>query len=183
MAEKKNQRQIYALVALLAVAALVWYTYFFKKPPAPGFSFDNKYTPINAQDFGGIIKVLNDAQKTEYKSSGRNIFIASAIPPPVNPAAPKNVRQVVPQGPHPDPPPPPASLPMKFFGYASLPVNGPRRAFLQDGDDVHIVGEGEVVMNHIRILHIGNDSIEFEDTNTHQKGSNPIEANPAGPSA
>ncbi len=70
---------------------------------------------------------------------------------------------------------------MKFFGYGNLPSGGPRRAFLLDGEDVLIVGEGETVQNHIRILHIGNESIEFEDTNTHQRGSNPIEASPSSP--
>jgi len=73
------------------------------------------------------------------------------------------------------PPPPPAQLPMKFFGYGNLPSGGPRRAFLLDGEEVHIVGEGEVVLNHIRITHIGNERIEFIDTITGQPGSNQLE--------
>jgi len=44
---------------------------------------------------------------------------------------------------------------------------------------VKIVIEGEIVQNHIRITHIGNDRIDFEDTNTGQHGSNPLEAAPA----
>ncbi len=181
MADKKQQRELYVLIALLVVGALIWYAYFGKKPVVTGTSFDAKYTPINAQDFGELIKELNDAQKTEYKSNGKNIFVASAAPPPQAVVAPKKVevsRRIGPMPPPPPPPPPPANLPMKFFGYANTPSSGPRQAFLQEGDEVHIVSEGQVVLNHIRILHIGNDSIEFEDTNTHQKGSNPMEAAP-----
>ena len=47
------------------------------------------------------------------------------------------------------------------------------------GEEVRIVGEGEVVQNHIRITHIGNDRIEFEDLNTGQYGSNALEMQPA----
>jgi hypothetical protein len=50
---------------------------------------------------------------------------------------------------------------------------------LQDGEEVRIVEEGETVLNHIRITHIGNDRIEFVDTLTGQHGSNNLEANPA----
>jgi hypothetical protein len=70
---------------------------------------------------------------------------------------------------------------MVFFGYGMLPAGGAREAFLKEeqGDAVFIVSEGDVVLNHIRILHIGNDKIDFEDTNTGQKGSKNLEAAPA----
>ncbi len=184
MADAKQKKELYALAVLLVAAAAVWYFQYGKRPVAGGFSMDSKtYTPINAQDFSSVLEQLTKAQSTEYKTSGRNIFVAGAVPVTADPNAPiAVVKPPFPnQGPHPPPPPPPAQLSMKFFGYGNLPSGGPRRAFLQDGDDVHIVGEGETVQNHIRILHIGNESIEFEDTNTHQHGSNPIEAVPASP--
>jgi len=70
---------------------------------------------------------------------------------------------------------------MVFFGYGMLPAGGPRQAFLKDanGDDVHIVSEGDLLLNHIRILHIGNEKLDFEDINTGQKGSKMLEAPPA----
>jgi hypothetical protein len=186
MAEAKQKRELYALTGLAVVAALVWYFEFAKQSTATGFSMDNStYTPINAQDFGGVLKGLETAQATEYKSTGRNIFVMGALPTPVNTeakaAAVKPVRQPV--GPRLPPPPPPAQLSMKFFGYGNLPSGGPRQAFLLDGEDVHIVSEGDTLQNHIRILRIGNESIEFEDINTHQRGSNPIEASPVTPAA
>jgi hypothetical protein len=179
MADAKQKKQLYGLAALLLVAVLVWYSQFAKRSTVNGFALDNKtYTPINAQDFSGVLDQLNKAQSTEYKTSGRNIFVAGAIPASVDPNAPKIVvkppfRTV---GPSMPPPPPPAQLSMIFFGYGNLPAGGPRQAFLLDGDEVRIVSEGDTLQNHIRILHIGNDTIEFEDTNTHQRGTKSMEA-------
>jgi hypothetical protein len=186
MAEAKQKKELYALAALLVVALVVWYFEFAKHPTTTGFSVDNStYTPINAQDFGGVLAGLDRAQATEYKSTGRNIFVMGALPTPASTetkaAEVKPVRRPV--GPFLPPPLPPAQLSMKFFGYGNLPSGGPRQAFLQDGEDVHIVSEGDTLQNHIRILRIGNESIEFEDINTHQRGSNPIEASPVTPAA
>jgi hypothetical protein len=50
-----------------------------------------------------------------------------------------------------------------------------------DGEEVHIVSEGDTVQTNLRIIHIGNDSIEFEDVNTHLRGSKQIEASPISP--
>jgi hypothetical protein len=83
-----------------------------------------------------------------------------------------------PAGPQLPPPPPKPVLPWKFFGYGTLPTNGPRRAFFLDGDEVHIVGEGDTVLNTIRITHIGNDRIEYEDINTGMKNSSAMEMAP-----
>ncbi len=188
MADAKQKKEVYVLVALLLAAFLVWYFQFAKRPVASGFSVDNKtYTPINAQDFSGVLAGLDKAQSTEYKSTGRNIFVMGALPTPA--ATDPNVAKAVIKPPRPGigpqlpPPPPPAQLSMKFFGYGNLPSGGPRQAFLLDGEDVHIVSEGDTLQNHIRIIKIGNESLEFEDINTHQRGSNPIEAAPMTPAA
>jgi hypothetical protein len=180
MADKKQTTQAYVLGGLLLVAVLVWYFEFGKRPAGNGFSANNQsYTPINAQDFDDIWRKLNAAQSTEYKSTGRNIFVAGAMP-----VEESNAPKVVAKppfrltGPAPKEPDPPAQMSMTFFGYGNLPSGGPRRAFLLDKEDVLIVGEGETVQNHIRILHIGNESIEFEDINTHQRGSKNIESSP-----
>ena len=184
MAEKKSQTQMYVLVGLVVVAALVWYVEWGKSPASSGFSqVSGTYMPINAQDFGSVFEKLKSTEGTEYKTSGRNIFAMTAVPVaadvgPVKTAPPKRVYDQ----PQPPPPPPPAQLAWKFFGYGNLPSGGPRQAFLLDGEEVRIVGEGETVLNHIRITRIGNDKIEFEDTNTHQTGSNQLEA-PPGPTA
>jgi hypothetical protein len=186
MADQKQTRQIAVLAGLLVAAALVWYFQFAKQPVASGFSLDSKtYTPINAQDFGGVLDKLDKAQSTEYKSTGRNIFVMGAVPTSVNADGPKVAVKParLNQGPQLPPPPPKPVLAWKFFGYGNLPSGGPRQAFLLDGEDVRIVSEGETVQNSIRILRISNESIEYEDVNTHQRNSNPIEAVPNNPAA
>ncbi len=185
MADKKQQTQLYVLGGLMVVAALVWYVQSAKSPANTGFSLaSGAYTPINAQDFGTVFEKLKSTEGTEYKTSGRNIFAMTAVP--VAPSVEGPAKPVKPErrpyGPPVPPPPPPAQLAWKFFGYGNLPSGGPRQAFLLDGEEVRIVGEGETVLNHIRITRIGVDKIEFEDTNTHQTGSNQLEAQP-GPAA
>lgn len=182
MAQTKQQKQLVVLAALVVIAAVMWYAYFGKGSAAgSGLASGMNYTPINAQDYTPIISDLKETQKAEYKSAGRNIFVMG--PMPADPA--KNAAQAKPvyvsQGPQPPPPPPPATLDMVFFGYGMLPAGGPRQAFLKEsnGDDVHIVSEGDLLLNHIRILHIGNEKLDFEDINTGQKGSKALEAPPA----
>jgi len=186
MALTKQRKQLVALAVLLVVAAAVWYANYGRAHTQPGTValHPESYTPINAQDFSIIFKQRGDAQKTEYKPSGRNPFIASALPPPPSattvaqkPAGPTYADYTVPREVI-----VPPQLPWKFFGYGNLPANGAREAFLLEGEDVHIVGEGEVVLNHIRIVHIGNEKIEYEDTKTGAHNSNPLEAIP-GPAA
>jgi hypothetical protein len=187
MALTKQQKQLVTLAVLLAVAAAVWYANYGRAHAEPGTEalHPENYTPINAQDFSIIFKQRGDAQKTEYKPSGRNPFVASALPP--TPSSPTTTAQKPTEPTFPNQTVPrevivPPQLPWKFFGYGNLPANGAREAFLLEGEDVHIVGEGEVVLNHIRIVHIGNERIDYEDTKTGAHNSNPLEAIP-GPTA
>ena len=56
--------------------------------------------------------------------------------------------------------PPPITL--KFFGFENEPGE-PRKAFLSQGEDVFIAGEGEIVNRRYRVLRIGPNSVEMED--------------------
>jgi hypothetical protein len=179
MAQTKQQKELIVLSVLLVVAGLIWYAYFGRQPaPNSGMSESGAYTQINARDYAKVISDLTKTQGTEYKSTGRNIFVMGAMPvEEAKQAGPAKPPFRVFNQPQPPAPPPPPDLPMVFFGYGMLPSGGPRQAFLKDqsGDDVHIVSEGDVLLNHIRILHIGNEKLEFEDTNTGQKGSKNLE--------
>jgi hypothetical protein len=181
MARTKQQKELMVLIGLLLVAGLVWYAFYGKARTRAAALFDTgPYTPIQVDDYGKPLKDLVVTRGTEYKSSGRNIFTAAPAPPPaaVIQASAAHVDTFKNQGAMPEPPAPPPTLDMKFFGMGSLPSNGPKRAFLQDGDDVHIVGEGDTIKNHIRITHIGNDRIEYEDTLTGAKNSTNLEMPP-----
>jgi len=181
MAQTKQQKELIALAVLAVIAGSIWYIYFGRPATTSSGISANGYTQINAQDFGKVLVDLTKAQGTEYKSAGRNIFVMGAIPADVTQVAAIKPPFPIYDRPQLPAPPPPPVLPMVFFGYGMLPAGGPRQAFLKDeqGDDVHIVSEGDVVLNHIRILHIGNDKIDFEDTNTGLKGSRTIEAAPS----
>jgi hypothetical protein len=182
MAQTKQQREQIILVALLVVAACIWYFYFGRAPAVTkGATGQGVYTPIEAQDYTKTFKDLVETQSTVYKSSGRNIFVPGAVQvvaPTATQQAKRQESNRLMVGPQVPPPIPPPVLSMKFFGYGSLPTSGPRRAFLLDGEEVRIVQEGDTLQNHIRITHIGNDRIEYEDINTGKKNSNNLELPP-----
>ena len=179
MAQTKQQKEIVVLVALAAIGVLVWFSYFGKHDASvSAFSAHGPYTPIDAVSYEGVFKDLTETQNTEYKASGRNIFIAGPAPVAAAEAAKPVEPPYLNQAPMPPPEPPPPQLKMKFFGVGTLPSSGPRRAFLLDGEEVRIVSEGDTLMNTIRITHIGNDRIEYEDVNTGKKNSSNLEIPP-----
>lgn len=185
MALTRQKKEWIAFVGLLVVAGAVWYVA--SHPSAVSGSGPNKTTPlkqINAPDFGHIILNLEKARSTEYKIAGRNIFVMG----PTTVTNASNVPAIVKepyrnQGPMPPAPPPPPTLPTGwvFYGYGTVPAGAQRLAFLKepDIDSPHIVTEGELLVNHIRVLHIGNDRIDFEDVNTGLRGSAKLEAPPS----
>ncbi len=178
----KELRERILLGVLVAVALVVWYFYFGRGQVAGnGVTSAGSYTPIDAEDYSIIFREMGESQSTVYKPSGRNIFIAGpAVAVTSTSTVPAKTVKPAPDLPtvHAPPEPPPPVLTMKFFGYGTLPTNGPRRAFLLDGEDIHIVEEGDVVQNHIRITHIGNDRIEYEDTVTGKKNSTNLDVPP-----
>ena len=179
MAQTKQQKEMIALAVLVVVGALVWFSYFNKSGASVNaFSEHGPYVPIDAINYDPVFKDLTETQSAEYKPTGRNIFVAGPAPVTVStndkPAPPPHL----PVGPQLPPPPPRPELNMKLFGVGSVPTSGPRRAFLLDKEEVRIVSEGDTLDNRIRITHIGNDRIEFEDINTGQKNSSNLELQP-----
>ena len=187
----KQKKQFAVLALLLLIAGSIWFFYF------------NQSRPTVAADAGSAIPApqllsvenpqlhldkLKKARETEYKSTGRNIF--SAIPPPPPPppqgAGPKANDPNHPNGGFPPPPPPPPTvtpLPVKFFGYGTVPNGTARRAFFTDGEEVYVVPEGELLMNRFRILKIGNSNLEYEEVSSGLRGTAPLEDQGAPPSA
>jgi hypothetical protein len=55
-------------------------------------------------------------------------------------------------------------VPLKFYGYVS-PSNQPsKRAFFLEGEDIHVVNEGDLVKRRYKIVRIGVNSVTVEDT-------------------
>jgi hypothetical protein len=180
-----QKKQIVVLAALLMTAAIVWY--FERQKPAAASSavfVAQNYQLLSVENPQLHKDKLDAARKTEYKSTGRNIFSAIA-PPPVSKGPEKVIVASRPVGPQPEPPPPPPSLPanMKFFGYGTVPNGTARRAFFTDGEDVYIVAEGDLLLNRFRILKVGNASLEFEEISSGRHGSAILEDQGSNPAA
>jgi hypothetical protein len=183
----KQKHQIIVLIVLVVVAGLIWGLELHKQAPSvQTASFIEDYKPLGEDNPQIRLDELDRAQKTEYKSNGRNPFSMIAPPPPDDPNKPKPV--VVPAGPVVPPPPPPpteAKLPpnLKYFGYGTIPKGTPRRAFITDGEDIFIVSEGDTLLGRYRILKVGNANLEFQEISSGLHGTTPLEEQTATPSA
>ena len=56
-----------------------------------------------------------------------------------------------------------------------MPNDSARRAFLEDGDEVYIVNEGDTLMGRYKILKINNASLEFEEVGSGRRGQKMLE--------
>ena len=115
---------------------------------------------------------LKGSENTEYKGSGRNIFLAQI-------EIPKPKRVIVPMPPpapvQPSGPPPPPPIDLKFFGFASKPGE-PKKVFLSKGGDVFIAGEADIVDSRYRVLRISPMAVEIEDVLNNNRQEIPLSA-------
>jgi hypothetical protein len=177
-----NQKTKIALLVILlpAAAAVVYFD-------AKGLPFSRKTSTFTAKNYAPLPVEnpelqrwkLDASRRTEYKSSGRDLFSESV------PVAPRPIAPVPKPDPGPIVPvePPPPSLPanMKFFGYGTGPNGTSKRAFLSDGEEVFIVGEGDTLLGRFRIVRIGNASLEFEELGTGRRNSATLDEQAAPP--
>ena len=124
---------------------------------------------------------VEKARRTEYKSGGRNIF-SRELPPPLVKVSAKTSKPEPPPLPLPPPPPTVSPLPVKFFGFGTVPNGTKRLAFFTDGEGVLVVGEGELLLNRFRILRIGNGNVEYEEISNGLRGTAILEEQAAPPS-
>jgi hypothetical protein len=114
------------------------------------------------------LNLLAASEQTKYEGNGRNIFVSQSedvvIPTPLkNGLAPGSV-QAAAAGPiyvAPSVPAPPP-IPLKFFGFASR-QGEPKKIFLEQGEDVWVAGEGEIVDRRYKVVRIANTSVEIQD--------------------
>jgi Tfp pilus assembly protein PilP len=179
----KQKRQIGILFILVVVAAIVWLWNFRGKRVVTADASQNlKEEPILQIENPHIrLEEIDRTRKAEYRGSGRNPFTPVAAPAVrTQQAAEKKIENYGPQQKPPDPPLPPLTLPpnVKFYGYITA---ASRRALIHDGDEVYIVGEGDILLKRFRIVRIGNDHLEFEEISTGRVGTAPLpEEQPAG---
>ncbi|MBZ5700559.1 MAG: hypothetical protein LAN84_01785 [Acidobacteriia bacterium] len=172
-----QKKQIILLLALVAIAAAVWYAG--TRPPAKQAAtgaWNLNFPPLAVDNPQLHWWKAEAARKTDYARSRRNIFSAIAPPPPAEEKKIEMAKQ--PALPVIPPRPTVAPLPVKFFGYATLPASGTKRAFFTDGDDVFIVGEGEALFGRFRVVRIGNNSLEYEEIASGLRGTLALEEAP-----
>lgn len=114
----------------------------------------------NTQDPTLRTDILAASQKIEYNGGSRNIF--QMMQPEVKIEAPKfPARPQPPQPPVPYDPPKP-QIPLKYYGFSNRPGEG-KKAFLQDGDNLFMAVEGDVVERRYKIMKITNSAVLVED--------------------
>lgn len=186
----KQKRQLAVLVVLLLILGVVAYFYFDSdKPVVTADAGSSAQGPplISVDNLSLHKDGVEKARKTEYKSSGRNIFSRDLpIPQPTKAEIEKanqqraQIAQQQAQQPQEKRVTP---LPVKFFGYGTVPNGTARLAFFSDGDDVYIVKEGDLLMNRFRILKIGNTNLDYEEVSSGLRGTAPLEDQGGPPSA
>jgi hypothetical protein len=179
----KEKKKVGVLVGLFVAAALVWYMEVRQPSAKTNLTVSQAnvpYAPLPVENPAIQWQKMEAARQTEYKSGGRDLFSEVVQPPPVLPAPTTEVKI---EASGPPPPPPPPSLPsnVKFFGYGTIPNGTARRAFLTDGDNVFIVGEGDTLLGKYRVVRIGNANLDFEEIATGRRGSTTLDEQAAPP--
>src|SRR5690242_19084982 len=134
------------------------------------------------------LDLLAKVQAVELGQGERNLFqfgvaAAPALPKeprPIIPKTPEQIRReqeaaIAAQGP---PPPPP--IPLKYYGYAAQRIDGHKRAFFLDGDDIFVAAEGDVVKRRYEVVRIGINSAVVEDTQLNSTQTLPLAEESAG---
>jgi hypothetical protein len=113
---------------------------------------------------------LRASEDTKYQGNGRNIFLAQEvfIPKPVAPPS-----RTPPPVPQPTGPPPPPPITLKFFGFANRPGEA-KKIFLEQGEDIFVASEGDIVDRRYKVLHIAPTSVEIEDVLNNNRQSIPL---------
>ncbi len=133
------------------------------------------------------LDLLAKVQKVEPQGGTRNLFQFGAAPPPeaaklkgpepkVLPKTPAQIakeQQQAKAGPPPKPPPPPILL--KYYGYSTTKLDGRKRAFFLDGEDILVATEGETVKRRYRVVKIGVNSVVMEDTESKSQQTLPLQ--------
>lgn len=186
----ENKKQIYLLIALLAVIVPVGgyelYNAFSgpparpaAPPPAPaanrtGTAVRNAAAPASGPEAEKLsnsdidptlhFDKLAQSEDVQYQGTGRNIFSAESSPMSIEPLI-KPARPTGPIGPvatGPPPPPQPPAIDLKYFGYEQTP-DKQLRAFFTHGDDIFMARIGDVVDHRYKVNAIRPANVDVTD--------------------
>jgi hypothetical protein len=109
------------------------------------------------------LDLLATSEQTQYEGNGRNIFVSQPDPVKIPASVTSGATDQVTPPPYITPQPPQAPpIPLKFFGFASKPGE-PKKIFLEQGEDVWVAGEGEIVNRRYKVLRISPNFVEMQD--------------------
>jgi hypothetical protein len=133
------------------------------------------------------LDILAKLQNVNVEGVHRSIFDFGQAPPPPKPVEQVKVKAPSPLiGPAPPPPPqtaaaeppPPKAPPIPFKFYGFITNQPSKRAFFMEGEDIHVVREGDVVKNRYKIVRIGVNSVVVEDMQFKSQQTLPLEEQP-----
>lgn len=188
-AEDKKKVGIMAVLVLIAVPLAI-HTYHSFQSPVPAAATETQPTPATQTSRQKGIPRLRDnsldptlhtdllaaLQKIEYSGGNRNIFRMEEPPAPPPPKITQPVRVMPP----PQVEPPKPQIPLKFYGFSNRPGE-PKKAFLQEGDNIFVAVEGDVIERRYKIVKITNTFVLVEDVlNNNQQTINLTAPPPTG---
>jgi len=133
--------------------------------------------PLSQEELAALDPTLREdllerSRRIAYTGSSRNIFqYYTPPPPPAPPAPPPAPPPAEAAAVRPAQPPPPPPIALKFYGIASPPGAGEKRAFLIDGEEIIIAKEGDTIGRFYKVIRIGVNSIELEDSRSQRRQS------------
>jgi hypothetical protein len=122
------------------------------------------------------LNALVKLQEVKLEPTVRSLFEISATPPPTAAelkmaAEPQKIKPAfVLYGPKYEPPPAPPptprapAIPLKFYGFVNPARPDVKHAFFLDNDEIIVAGEGDLIKKRYKIIRIGVNSAEVEDT-------------------
>ena len=117
------------------------------------------------------LDLLGKSREVKYQGTSRNIFQFYTPPPP----APEVIHVVpTPANAGQSATAPAANIPLKFYGMAVRPDTAEKKAFLTNGEEIFIGQEGDLIAKQYKILRIGVNTIELEDTRSHLRQQLPL---------
>jgi hypothetical protein len=119
------------------------------------------------------LNLLMRLQDVKVEATSRSLFEISTAPPVALITKEPDKIKVAARGPvgpmpplpTPTPPTPKAPpIPLKFYGFVNPARPDVKRAFFLDNEDIIVAGEGDLIKKRYKIVRIGINSAEVEDT-------------------
>ena len=173
---RRNKVALRLLLAVLLLLAYVLYRNGHSLVPAAVAVKDQEFAPLAVESPALRLDLLEQLKAFQYQGPQRNIF-SIVLPPPPPPVA---ATPVIPAEPVPAPPPP-MVIPASLLGFVTDPSTGIHRALLGAGDDVYVLGIGEVVLSRFRLVQIGSSTVEMEEISSRRRATLTLVENPGTP--